>query len=631
MFSIRYAPLALLLASALISLDVRSALAQSFVFRDDFGENEEGSRPLSGEWTVVLGDWFEEDGFAQNEGEATADIVSITFPRTGTVQYAIETRFSVPNTEFFFGSEVPSGLQGYRLAYGVPFSGPPTLNLSRVNNDRSVSLGGAVVAEVPTPLGEDFIGVRVLRDGETGVIEVYVDQGVGFGQKPLIRALDATHPALGYFGYRVDGEPAREGFVDYFQESFIGDPLIPSEPLPTVLIADVEAASGADYRRGILSADYYALPAEYPDERLYTDRNYAITAIPFSLQNAFFIQTANNDKAATAEDFLRFTLTEPATVYVGYDPRATALPAWLSDWTRTGDVVRTEDPDIVGLDVYAKTFDAGTVTLGGNLAAPAAGAESNYLVAAAVGTPYVSSISEAERAELAGPVVATNHPFFTGGGFADYRNPSGDYAEWEVFASQDFRHALGFRYALAGGNRPLEIRVNGEVVEPELAFPATSGWDRWGTARLVTQLDPGLNTVRATAVGASGPNLDALLLDDPSLTGTRVAEAAPEVSGEPLAEEVHQDASPEAFRLEENWPDPFNPSTEIRFALPQASDVQLAVYDLLGREVARLVSGPLGAGQHTVRFDASALASGMYLYRIEAGAFTETRRMTLLK
>ena len=192
----RYAPLALLFAGALVILDVRPAQAQSFVFRDDFGENEPGTRPLSDEWTVVLGGWFEESGFARNEGEATADIFSITFPRTGTVQYAIETRFSVPNTTFFFGSEVPSGLQGYRLAYGPPrFGAPPTLNLSRINNDRGVNLGGAIVAEAPTPLGGDLLGVRVLRDGETGTIEVYVDQGVGFGQKPLIRALDGTHPA----------------------------------------------------------------------------------------------------------------------------------------------------------------------------------------------------------------------------------------------------------------------------------------------------------------------------------------------------------------------------------------------------------------------------------------------------
>ena len=256
------------------------------------------------------------------------------------------------------------------------------------------------------------------------------------------------------------------------------------------------------------------------------------------------------------------------------------------------------------------------------------GARSNYVVAAAAGTPYVSAVRQAESATLTGPVVAANHPYFTGQGFADYRNPSGDYVEWEVFATQDYRHALGFRYALAGGDRPLEIRVNGETVEPALAFPATGGWGRWGTARLVTQLEPGLNTVRATATGQSGPNVDALLLDDPGLVGTGAAKAASEAVA---ASSVEDETAPETFALGANWPNPFNPSTEIAFALPEATDVRLVVYDLLGREVARLVDGPLGAGRHAARFDAAQLASGVYLYRIEAGAFTATRRMTLVK
>ena len=88
---------------------------------------------------------------------------------------------------------------------------------------------------------------------------------------------------------------------------------------------------------------------------------------------------------------------------------------------------------------------------------------------------------------------------------------------------------------------------------------------------------------------------------------------------------------PTAYALDANYPNPFNPSTEIRFALPEAADVRLVVYDVMGREVARLVDGSLPAGRHRVRFEAGRLASGVYLYRIEAGPFSETRRMTLVK
>ena len=88
---------------------------------------------------------------------------------------------------------------------------------------------------------------------------------------------------------------------------------------------------------------------------------------------------------------------------------------------------------------------------------------------------------------------------------------------------------------------------------------------------------------------------------------------------------------PADFVLDQNYPNPFNPTTTIRFALPQAEAVRLAVYDMLGREVRVLIDGPLSAGQHTATFEAGALASGMYLYRIEAGSFTALRQMLLVK
>jgi hypothetical protein len=98
------------------------------------------------------------------------------------------------------------------------------------------------------------------------------------------------------------------------------------------------------------------------------------------------------------------------------------------------------------------------------------------------------------------------------------------------------------------------------------------------------------------------------------------------------------DGGPETvgrMELEQNYPNPFNPSTQIRFTVGTQDlaslPVRLAVYDVLGREIAVLVDGPMSAGAHSVNFDASNLTSGVYLYKLEAGGMTQTKRMTLVK
>jgi len=94
------------------------------------------------------------------------------------------------------------------------------------------------------------------------------------------------------------------------------------------------------------------------------------------------------------------------------------------------------------------------------------------------------------------------------------------------------------------------------------------------------------------------------------------------------------DTDPEVadkFELKQNYPNPFNPSTNITYSLPQQSDVQLRVYDMVGREVATLINREQAAGAYTITFDASKLSSGMYLYRLDTGSTTITRKMMLIK
>jgi Secretion system C-terminal sorting domain len=90
-------------------------------------------------------------------------------------------------------------------------------------------------------------------------------------------------------------------------------------------------------------------------------------------------------------------------------------------------------------------------------------------------------------------------------------------------------------------------------------------------------------------------------------------------------------AAPKSYTLFQNYPNPFNPSTDIKFNLEESGFVTLKVYDILGNEVAELVKGNLEKGIHEVSFDASAINSGVYLYRLEANNFSQVKKMTLLK
>ncbi|WNM59121.1 FG-GAP-like repeat-containing protein [Candidatus Nitrospira allomarina] len=129
-----------------------------------------------------------------------------------------------------------------------------------------------------------------------------------------------------------------------------------SPPPPSSLsISNLTVASGSAY-----SVSAVGLQA---GGTVYRDRAYTFTSVPTSVQGAAYIQTANNDKAATTAAFLRFTVNQPVSVTVAYDVRLTPKPSWLSSFTDTGKNLVTSDTT---LHLYARAFPAGTITLGGN-------------------------------------------------------------------------------------------------------------------------------------------------------------------------------------------------------------------------------------------------------------------------
>lgn len=168
--------------------------------------------------------------------------------------------------------------------------------------------------------------------------------------------------------------PAAGALTGYF--------VIGKDSVQPALISNISATSGRTY----------ALADLVVGALLYTDRVYPATSLPSFLNNAAFIKPPNDDKTNKSASLLSFDLSQPATVYILYDPRATSIPLWMSTWTKVaGQIVGFNDSKITYLDIYSRSFATpGRITLGGNLASPAAGSQDNYIVAAVAQQSLVS-------------------------------------------------------------------------------------------------------------------------------------------------------------------------------------------------------------------------------------------------
>jgi hypothetical protein len=146
---------------------------------------------------------------------------------------------------------------------------------------------------------------------------------------------------------------------------------------------------------------------------------------------------------------------------------------------------------------------------------------------------------------------------------------------------------------------------------------------------------PGIYTVNVW-MREDGVHLDRLLLTTDAAFTPNGAGAAESSRSEVIVTANEGDdtvagAIPDRFELQGNYPNPFNPVTTIQYELPEVVHVTLDVFDMLGHRVARLIHETQLPGVHSTVFDAGDLASGVYLYRLQAGPFTETSRMILLK
>ncbi|WP_236676234.1 PQQ-dependent sugar dehydrogenase [Chryseolinea lacunae] len=224
---------------------------------------------------------------------------------------------------------------------------------------------------------------------------------------------------------------------------------------------------------------------------------------------------------------------------------------------------------------------------------------------------------EAESATLSGAKAVSDHAGYTGTGFADYQNASGDYVQWSASIPTAGSYTLKFRYALASGSRPLAVNVNGVVVNASLGFSSTGAWTTWSTVTITTNLNAGANTIRITAIGSSGPNVDNIAIQNVSGVAALALEATSMHS--------EDDTSLSAY------PNPVARQLFVHVRAGNYPEVRLSLMNASGRVVKSQTYLGLQEGANTLTLDVDDLTNGVYWLRVERGSRKQARSIVVLK
>jgi glucose/arabinose dehydrogenase len=229
----------------------------------------------------------------------------------------------------------------------------------------------------------------------------------------------------------------------------------------------------------------------------------------------------------------------------------------------------------------------------------------------------VTSITlEAESATLSGVKVASNHNGYTGTGFVDYIKPSGEYIEWSANVATAGMYSLKFRYAIGSNSsnqRRLQIRVNGTTINAGLVFPSTSSWTNWMYVTITTNLNAGVNTIRATSIGTSGPNLDHLVVES---TTTSVLSS------------IDSDAIIESLSVH---PNPSSGQLTIHYLASEGETMEVRLIDFHGRIFLTNAVKAAHTGINSMTVDVRHVTNGMYSLHVKSGKAVTSRAVKIEK
>ena len=228
-----------------------------------------------------------------------------------------------------------------------------------------------------------------------------------------------------------------------------------------------------------------------------------------------------------------------------------------------------------------------------------------------------------EIENLTGMIAVDYAPYHGGGGNVMWVENSNGVEIPVVTAKYSLWYNLGG--SRAGGPEQVASAINGDVENsdsPQMEWTAVHAWSEFENPSDATESATGVEPVKWT-IDRLNDNINVV---SPEELLWRIRHKRQETTSVP-----EEDNVPETFDLQGNYPNPFNPSTEIRFTLANSSKVNLEVFNVKGQRVAHLIDENMSSGKHQISFDASTLPSGIYMYRLQAGEKSEVKKMMLIK
>ncbi len=397
------------------------------------------------------------------------------------------------------------------------------------------------------------------------------------------------------------------------------------------------------------SNDFASLSWLEEKDQYYIDRNDIVLSIPDQLKNLLWIKTANND---ADKDNIRNTdiyFENDATLYVGFDKRATSLPNWVTDDFKNTGLTITVSDSANELNIWTRNVDKGHIELGSNMAEGAENIKSHYVVL--IDPNQVPPLSANFGSDVTSGVQPLTVNFsdhsqgfitswvwdFGDGATSSEQNPSHTYentgsytVSLTVSGPDTFDTIIKENYITVKNviaNFSADVTMGKAPLTVSFTDSSLGEIDSW-----LWKFGDGLTSTaqNPSHVYTSGDSFTVTLFVRNSNGSNTMVKTNYIIVDHPTSIDDMAEI-PKKFDLLPNYPNPFNPQTTIRFAVPKKSFVKISIYDINGKLVSNLFSGIKSPGNYAITWNASGFPSGMYFIKMDTDTYSSVRKCILVK